>query len=104
MKIAQVSPYDYAHPGGVMAHISNLSAHLTKAGHQVKIIAPMSGQPNPDQENFIRLGRSVPVPSGGSIARISLSAWLEPKIKKILVEESFDLIHLHEPGVGSCPP
>ncbi|MBI2856522.1 MAG: glycosyltransferase family 4 protein [Chloroflexi bacterium] len=103
MKIALVSPYDYAYPGGVMAHISHLSKHLINAGHEVKIIAPLSGPPNADQGDFIRLGRSVPVPSGGSIARISLSVWLGPRIKRLLREESFDVIHLHEPLAPILP-
>ena len=103
MKIGLVSPYDYAYPGGVMAHITHLSKHLISSGHEVKIIAPLSGPPNADQGDFIRLGRSVPVPSGGSIARISLSAWLQPRIKRLLREESFDVIHLHEPLAPILP-
>ena len=97
MKIGLGSPYDYGYPGGVIAHISDLSHGLVKAGHQVKIIAPMS-DPNPDiEETFIRLGRSFPIPSGGSIARVSLSVWLKPHIRRLLSEEQFDILHIHEP-------
>ena len=104
MKIGLVSPYDYAYPGGVMAHIYHLSKGLQKHGHEIKIIAPLSGPP-PDvsDKNFIPLGKSVPVPTGGSTARISLSVWLEPKIRKLLKEESFDVIHLHEPLAPIIP-
>ncbi|MFH1560383.1 MAG: glycosyltransferase family 4 protein [Chloroflexota bacterium] len=103
MKIGLVSPYDYAYPGGVMAHIFHLGQHLTKAGHEIKVIAPLSGPPNTLDKNFIRLGRSVPVPTGGSTARISLSIWLESRIKRLLREESFDVIHLHEPLAPILP-
>ena len=62
MKIGLVSPYDYAYPGGVMAHIFHLSQHLIKAGHEIKIIAPLSSPPAILDKGFIRLGRSVPYP------------------------------------------
>ena len=103
MKIALVSPYDYAYPGGVMAHISHLGQHLMKAGHDLKVIAPLSGTPSVLDKEFIRLGRSVPVPSGGTTARISLSVWLEPRIKRMLQEENFDVIHVHEPLTPMLP-
>jgi len=103
MKIALVSPYDYGYPGGVITHISDLSHSLIDAGHIVNIIAPLS-DPNPDiEESFIRLGRSFPIPSGGSIARVSLSIWLQPQIKRILEKENFDIVHLHEPLAPFLP-
>ena len=103
MKIGLVSPYDYAYPGGVMAHIYHLGQHLIKAGHEIKVIAPLSSPPAILDKGFIRLGRSVPVPTGGSTARISLSVWLEPRIKRLLKEESFDVVHLHEPLAPILP-
>lgn len=105
MKIGLVSPYDYAYPGGVMAHIYHLKHGLEKYGHQVKIIAPLSGPPPNYSSNtgLIPLGRSVPVPTGGSTARISLSVWLRPKIKELLKQEAFDVIHLHEPLAPIIP-
>jgi phosphatidylinositol alpha-mannosyltransferase len=103
MKIGLVSPYDYAYPGGVMAHIFHLGQHLIKLGHEIKVIAPLSSPPAILDKGFIRLGRSVPVPTGDSTARISLSVWLEPRIKQLLKEESFDIIHLHEPLAPIIP-
>ncbi len=103
MKIGLVSPYDYAYPGGVMAHIYHLGQQFIKAGHEIKIIAPLSSPPDVLDRGFIRLGRSVPVPTGDSVARISLSIWLQPQIKQLLAEEQFDVIHLHEPLAPIIP-
>ena len=100
MKIALVSPYDFAYPGGVANHISSLERHLTLMGHEVKVIAPASKAVSTFGDRFIPVGRPRSVPSSGSIARITISLRLAPRIKAILDEEKFDIIHLHEP---LCP-
>ncbi|MFC2047155.1 glycosyltransferase family 4 protein [Chloroflexota bacterium] len=100
MKIALVSPYDFAYPGGVCNHISSLEHHLTKMGHQVKVIAPASKAVPDFGDRFIPLGRPRSVPSSGSIARITISIRLSSPIKAMLAKEKFDIIHLHEPF---CP-
>ena len=100
MKIALVSPYDFAYPGGVTNHISSLEHYLTKMGHKVKVIAPASKAVSTFGDRFIPVGKPRPVPSSGSIARVTISLRLAPTIKAILDEEKFDIIHLHEP---LCP-
>ncbi len=104
MKIALVSPYDFTWPGGVTAHISQLAHRFTDMGHQVKILAPHSpSRAVTDDADFVPLGRSVPIPSGGSVARLSLSVWLLRKIGHILNRENFDVVHLHEPLMPVLP-
>ena len=102
MKIGFVSPYDYAVNGGVKEHIAGLAGQFASWGHDVRIIAPCSTG-SISEEGFIPMGRTVPVPSGGSIARISLSLWLRPRIKSLLLREAFDVIHIHEPFSGAVP-
>jgi len=97
MKIALVSPYDFAFPGGVTNHIAALEQQFTKMGHQVRIIAPASKAASNIDEKLIPIGRPRPVPSSGSIARVTISPWLSSRIKAVLDEEKFDIIHLHEP-------
>ena len=45
MKIALVSPYDWAYPGGVTSHIACLSDEFQRMGHRTTIIAPSSRTP-----------------------------------------------------------
>jgi phosphatidylinositol alpha-mannosyltransferase len=97
LKIALVSPYDFAHPGGVILHISYLERYFTKMGHAVKIIAPASRAVPDLGDRFIPIGRPRPIPSSGSIARVTVSLALAPKIREVLEGEKFDVIHLHEP-------
>ena len=97
MKIALISPYDFAYPGGVANHISALEHHFTKMGHQVRVIAPASKAVSSFGDRFIPIGKPRPIPASGSIARITISPWLSSNIKAVLDEEKFDIIHLHEP-------
>ncbi|MFB0558967.1 MAG: glycosyltransferase family 4 protein [Dehalococcoidales bacterium] len=97
MKIALVSPYDFAYPGGVTNHISCLEHQLTLMGHEVKVIAPASKAVSIFGDRFIPIGKPRPIPSSGSICRITISPHLAPTIKTVLGREKFDIIHLHEP-------
>lgn len=97
MKIALVSPYDFAHPGGVILHISYLERYFTRMGHEVKVIAPASRAIPDFGDRFIPIGKPRPIPSSGSIARVNISLWLAPKIRAVLEREKFDIIHFHEP-------
>ncbi|MCK4368442.1 MAG: glycosyltransferase family 4 protein [Dehalococcoidales bacterium] len=97
MKIALVSPYDSAYPGGVILHISYLERYFTKMGHEVKVIAPASKAVSSFGDRFIPIGKPRPVPASGSICRVTISPWLSSKIKAVLERENFDIIHLHEP-------
>jgi len=97
VKIGLVSPYDFAHPGGVILHISYLERYFTRMGHEVKVIAPASRAIPDFGDRFIPIGRPRPIPSSGSIARVTISIWLAPKIREVLEREKFDIIHFHEP-------
>ena len=97
MKIALVSPYDFAYPGGVTNHISGLEHYFTRMGHEVKVIAPVSHAISVFGDKFVPIGKPRPIPVSGSIARITLSLRLASRIKAVLNEENFDIIHLHEP-------
>jgi len=97
VKIALVSPYDFAYPGGVTNHISSLERYFTKMGHEVKVVAPASRAISVFGDKFIPIGKPRPIPVSGSIARITISLRLASRIKAVLDQEKFDIIHLHEP-------
>jgi len=104
MKIALVSPYDFAHPGGVTTHVSHLAEQFTNRGHDVKVLAPCS-EPLDSVRNyeFVPCGRPVPVPIGGTVARVALSVWKRPQIKTLLQRGEYDVVHIHEP-FAPVPP
>jgi phosphatidyl-myo-inositol alpha-mannosyltransferase len=98
VKIGLVSPYDYSFPGGVVQHISHLANYYNQWGHTVKIIAPVAKEDaRYFDEDVKAVGHPFPIPYGGSIARIPISPWLPVQVRKVLKEEKFDVLHLHEP-------
>jgi phosphatidylinositol alpha-mannosyltransferase len=98
VKIGLVSPYDYSFPGGVANHISHLACYFVQWGHKVKIIAPsLKDSARYYNGDVKKVGRPVPIPWGGAIARIPISPWLPTQIGRILHKEDFDILHLHEP-------
>jgi phosphatidyl-myo-inositol alpha-mannosyltransferase len=98
MKIALVSPYDFAFPGGVGRHVINLEQQFTRMGHEVKIIAPATKEKARELgDNFIRIGTPFPIPASASVIRVTVSLHLAPAIKAVMAREKFDVVHLHEP-------
>ena len=102
MKIALVSPYDWAVPGGVNSHCARLREQFLEHEHDVRIIAPASKKI--DEEDVITIGkRPVSLPVSGSMARISLSLTLAPPVRRVLADEQFDVVHVHEPFMPVLP-
>lgn len=104
MRIALVSPYDWAVPGGVNNHVAHLAAEFQRQGHQVRIVAP-SSRPweHPNDCLFVAGRYTVGLPASGSVAHISLSFALAGQVQRLLRREQFDLVHLHEPFMPLLP-
>ena len=104
MKIALVSPYDWAYPGGVKNHVTYLSREFTRMGHQTTIIAPSSKRGDElGTPNLMRIGKPIPFPIAGSIARVTLSFHRGTQIRDFLADEEFDVVHIHEPLIPVLP-
>lgn len=102
MKVGLVSPYDWAHPGGVSEHIRHLARQLRALGHEVRVLAPASKR-DIDEPDFYRIGGVVPVRVNDSVARITLSFNLSRRVQEILAAERFDVLHVHEPFMPALP-
>lgn len=96
--IAIVSPYSWAHPGGVNNHVEGLAGQLLAGGHRVTIIAPDEGAV-PEGADFATAGRSVPIPANGSTARLALFGGVARRVAEALCSGAFDIVHVHEPVV-----
>lgn len=102
MKIALVSPYDWDTPGGVRSHIEHLASVFRQRGHTVRIITPSSGRHDHDIEyGLFRIGWVASVPINGSVARVAISPALTGALQRLLRNEQYDIVHLHEPMVST---
>ena len=98
MRIALVSPYDWAVPGGVNSHITQLAQQFIRSGHEVRIVAPSSRRWSHRSENLTVIGEHViGLPASGSVANVCLSFNLGPRVKSLLARDHFDIVHVHEP-------
>jgi phosphatidylinositol alpha-mannosyltransferase len=97
VRIALVSPYDHQTPGGVREHVVNLDRHLREMGHETRVIAPASTSQGLAANVDRVSGWIVPVRVSGSVARISPSVAVLPRIRRLFARGEFDVVHLHEP-------
>ena len=95
---------EYAYPilGGVSEHVHFLSRELVELGHDVTVVSGNTA-PRPllaevdraAEETFgyrtVRVGRAIPVPSNGSIARVSVGPGLETAIRSAVA--GADVVH-----------
>jgi phosphatidylinositol alpha-mannosyltransferase len=100
MKIALVTPYDYPYPGGVTEHIAALDKCFRALGHDTRIIAASTTDEDVLGDHVIKVSGAVAnVPFSGSTARITIAPVVYRRIKQILKQEKFDVVHVHEPTV-----
>ena len=95
MRIGIVCPYEWTVPGGVAAHVRALAGELRRRGHQADVLAP--AERPVDEDGFVGLGGSVPVPYNGSVARIAFGPRTAARVRRALIRGGYDLLHVHEP-------
>ncbi|MEU9832764.1 glycosyltransferase family 4 protein [Streptosporangium sp. NPDC048047] len=100
MRIGIVCPYMWDVPGGVQVHIRDLAEALMDDGHEVQVIAP-AGDDAALPPYVTSVGRAVPVPFNGSVARLSFGFLSAGRVRRWLREGRFDVLHVHEPFIPS---
>jgi phosphatidyl-myo-inositol alpha-mannosyltransferase len=99
MRIGIVCPYSLDTPGGVQNHVKDLAEALLDRDHHVSVLAPSEDDGLPPY--VVPVGRAVPVPYNGSVARLSFGPVVAGRVRRWLREERFDVLHLHEPASPS---
>ncbi len=101
-RIALVTEYYYPHLGGVCEHVHFFAREARRRGHHVDIIT--SHIPGAEElPNVIRIGRSQPVQANGSQARITLGLGLRRRMRQVLRDGRYDIVHVHSPLTPVLP-
>jgi len=101
VRIGLVCPYSLTIPGGVQGQVLGLARALRATGHEVRVLGPCDGPP-PDA-GVTPLGKSIPFAANGSVAPIAPDPSAALRTLRVLRDEAFDVLHLHEPLVpGPC--
>lgn len=97
LRVGMVCPYSLSVPGGVQAQVMGLSRELRRMGIEVRVLAPCDGPP---PATFVTpLGDSLPTSANGSIAPLAPDPSCQLRTIRVLTEEEFDVLHLHEPFI-----
>jgi phosphatidylinositol alpha-mannosyltransferase len=103
VKICLVSPYDWAVSGGVNNHIRHLAEQFVQRGHDVHVVGAGTKPAKSDRFPITTIGRPIPLRVSGSVARITLSLRVAGKVRRLLDENDFDIVHVHEPFMPNLP-
>jgi phosphatidylinositol alpha-mannosyltransferase len=110
VKVGIVVPYSWSFWGAVVEHAELQAAALRRLGLDVRIVMgndppgsftrvlhPRLGRHGEPPPEVIPVGRSVIVPANGTLPNIVLSPRTVGRMRRVLAEERFDVLHLHEP-------
>ncbi len=95
LRIGLLCPYSLTTPGGVQGQVMGLARALRKMGHEVRVLGPCDGA-TPD--TFVTpIGESLPTVANGSIAPLAPDPSAALRTIRVLRDEQFDVLHIHEP-------
>lgn len=101
MRVGLVCPYAWDVPGGVQAHVRDLTEALLALGHQVSVLAPTDDEAAELPPYVVSAGRAVSVPYNGSVARLAFGPITKARVRRWVRDGEFDVLHVHEPAVPS---
>ena len=126
MKVGVVVPFSWSFWGGVVDHADHQVRTLRELGVDARLIVgndppgrltrllhPRPGRHDDPPDYVMPMGRTVIIPANASLANIVLSPRAMFRMRRVLREEQFDLLHVHEPfapilsafalAVADCP-
>lgn len=108
MKIGIVTEHYYPSLGGIQEHVHHFAAQARARGHAATIVTCRMDDLTPPRDEdapaaVVRIAPSQPIFWNGSFGRISRGAGLARRLRAYLVEEDFDVLHVHCPLIPVLP-
>ena len=100
LRIGIVCPYGWDTPGGVQNHIRDLAEYLQGEGHWVSVLAPVIDE-SAAPSYVVSAGKPISIPYNGAVARVLFGPIALARVRQWIVQNEFDLLHLHEPAIPS---
>ena len=101
LRIGLVSPYGWDSPGGVQAHIRDLSKFLIHNGHEVSVLAPVDHEESVVDDFVVSAGKPVAIPYNGAVAKVLFGPVAASRVRQWITQGNFDVLHIHEPAIPS---
>jgi phosphatidylinositol alpha-mannosyltransferase len=97
--------------GGIQEHVRHFSREAHRLGHQVTVVTSEMPDvvhgarpaPEPDGPEVIRVGRSFPLYNNGGVGRVTGGAGLYGRVRDVLRDARFDVVHVHAPLTPVLP-
>ena len=104
LNIAIVTHAYYPQFGGVSEHVHHTCLELRKRGHRVTVITCGHRNHNSAAEtDVVRIGSNVLVPYNGAFVNLTVGWNVYGKMKRVLSEGRFDVVHVHCPLIPVLP-
>ena len=113
MRVAIVTPYSWAYPGGVNGHVDALAGELMARGHELRVLAPhdppdrisrLLHRAEPERRELpdyvVPLARTKAFGANGSVSNIGIFPDGVTRMRRALREFEPDVVHVHEPPAG----
>jgi phosphatidylinositol alpha-mannosyltransferase len=102
LRVAVVTEYYYPHIGGICENVHHFAGEARARGHHVDVITGrIPGAP--ERPHVITIPYSATVHANGSTCRLTLGRGIRSKLRHVLREGAYDIVHVHAPLAPSLP-
>lgn len=102
LRVAVVTEYYYPHIGGICENVHHFATEARARGHHVDVITGrIAGIP--PRANVITIPDSATVLANESTCRLTLGRGIRTRLRNVLRDGAYDIVHLHAPLAPSLP-
>jgi phosphatidylinositol alpha-mannosyltransferase len=102
LRVAVVTEYYYPHIGGICENVHHFAGEARARGHHIDVVTGrIPGAP--ERPHVITIPHSATVHANGSTCRLTLGRGIRAKLRQVLRDGGYDIVHVHAPLAPSLP-